>query len=186
MANVNELLGNVNASIERLLKNNSTIEKDLTLEKIRNLYDAVSNFSSIQKFETTPNSQSIKVSEPTKNIFVEEKIVPIKISNNEKSESLNEALFQNKKTELADKLEHSPIADLKSAISFNDRFSFIQNLFSGNADIFKNVVEQINSANNFTEAEKIIANHKNEKWVENADTASSFMELVSRRFSKQS
>ena len=62
----------------------------------------------------------------------------------------------------------------------------MQNLFSGNADIFKNVVEQINSAGNFVEAEKIISNYKNEKWVENADAAASFMELVSRRFAKQS
>ena len=184
MANVNELLGNVNASIERMLKNNSSIEKDLALEKIRNLYDTVTNFPATQIIETTSNPQPINVSEPTKNISLEEKIVPIKISNNEKSESLNEMLIQNKKTELADKLEHSPIADLKAAISFNDRFSFVQNLFSGNAEVFKNVVEQINSASNFTEAEKIIANHKNEKWAENADAAASFMELVSRRFAK--
>ena len=186
MANVNELLGNVNASIERMLKNNSSIEKDLALEKIRNLYDTVLNFSAAQKNEVAPNQQSTIVSEPTKNISLEEKIVPIKISSNEKSESLNEMLIQNKKTELADKLEHSPIADLKSAISFNDRFSFVQNLFSGNAEVFKNVVEQINSANNFAEAEKIIAHHKNEKWAENADAAASFMELVSRRFAKLS
>ena len=99
---------------------------------------------------------------------------------------MNEILIQNKKTELADKLEHSPITDLKSAISFNDRFSFVQNLFLGDADVFKNVVEQINSANNFEESEKIIANHKNEKWTENADAAASFMDLVSRRFAKQS
>ncbi len=186
MANVNELLGNVNASIERMLKNNSAIEKDLALEKIRNLYNAVINFSATQKIETTPKPQPINISEPAKNISFEEKVVPIKISSNERSESLNEILIQNKKTELTDKLEHSPIDDLKSAISFNDRFSFVQNLFSGNADIFKNVVEQINSAGNFVEAEKIISNYKNEKWVENADAAASFMELVSRRFAKQS
>ncbi len=154
MANVNELLGNVNASIERMLKNNSSIEKDLALEKIRNLYDAVVNFNATQKNETAQKPQPTVVSEPTKNIFAEEKIIPMKISSHEKSESLNEVLVQNKKTELADKLEHSPIADLKAAISFNDRFSFVQNLFSGNADVFKNVVEQINSVNNFVEAEK--------------------------------
>ena len=171
MANVNELLGNVNASIERMLKNNSAIEKDLALEKIRNLYNAVINFSATQKIETTPKPQPINISEPAKNISFEEKVVPIKISSNERSESLNEILIQNKKTELTDKLEHSPIDDLK---------------FSGNADIFKNVVEQINSAGNFVEAEKIISNYKNEKWVENADAAASFMELVSRRFAKQS
>ena len=186
MANVNELLGNVNASIERMLKNNSAIEKDLALEKIRNLYDAVSNFSATQKIETTPKPQPTIVSGPAKNISLEEKIVPIKISSNEKSESLNEILVQNKKTELADKLEHSPIADLKAAISFNDRFSFVQNLFSGNAEVFKNAVEQINSANNFAEAEKIISTHKNEKWAENADAAASFMELIIRRFAMQS
>ena len=100
MANVNELLGNVNASIERMLKNNSAIEKDLALEKIRNLYNAVINFSATQKIETTPKPQPINISEPAKNISFEEKVVPIKISSNERSESLNEILIQNKKTYL--------------------------------------------------------------------------------------
>jgi hypothetical protein len=198
MANVNELLGNVNASIERMLKNNSTIEKDLALEKIRNLYDAVINFSATQKNEIAPKPQPTIVSMPSK--IVDEKIIEAQIPSplekgqgmrsefvgEIRSESLNEILVQSKKTELADKLEHSPITDLKAAISFNDRFSFVQNLFSGNAEVFKNVVEQINSVHNFEEAEKIISNHRNEKWAENADAAASFMELVSRRFAKQS
>ena len=146
------------------------------------MYEAVQNIFSENKIIEAPKPQSMKATEPIQTIHPQIKVEETKTQVNGKSESLNEVLIQSKTTELVDKLEHLPITDLKSAISFNDRFSFVQNLFSGNADVFKNVVEQINSANNFVEAEKIISNHKNEKWAENAEVAASFMELVSRRF----
>ncbi|NQX91903.1 MAG: hypothetical protein HRT74_07245 [Flavobacteriales bacterium] len=53
---------------------------------------------------------------------------------------------------LAEKLEKTPIADLKSAISLNRKFQFINVLFDGDADKYENAIQQLNTNQTADEA----------------------------------
>src|SRR5690606_36201311 len=54
---------------------------------------------------------------------------------------------------LGKKLQKSPIKDLKSALSINQRFVFISELFNGDAVIFEQLIERIISFNSLIEAD---------------------------------
>ncbi|MEN9523553.1 MAG: hypothetical protein RL065_1930, partial [Bacteroidota bacterium] len=73
--------------------------------------------------------------------------------------------------------------DLKSIIGFNDKFSFIQNLFAGNDSTYKNIIEQLNSFTQKTDAEKLLdeLSIKN-NWNENEEIAEQFKEIINRKF----
>lgn len=80
---------------------------------------------------------------------------------------------------------HEPIKDLKKAISINDRYQYINNLFSGDEATFDRSIKTINSFNVFSEAEYWIRRELSVKygWEESAPLVQQFYALVSRRFS---
>lgn len=80
---------------------------------------------------------------------------------------------------------HEPIKDLKKAISINDRFQYITNLFSGDETMYDRSVKTINNFNVLSEAEYWIRRELAVKhgWKENDPLVKSFYHLVSRRFS---
>lgn len=99
-------------------------------------------------------------------------------------ESLNDRLKENK-TELSDKLNKSPIRDLRKAIGINDRFLFIQELFRGDESMYERSLKTINSFNIYAEAEYWMSRELKVKlgWEEDSETARHFYQLVKRRFS---
>jgi hypothetical protein len=175
----------------------SLIERDIALEKTKILYENISNLPT----QKTVESQAAKPTEiKIEPIIESEKNEPKKqdskathsatetiktesLKHESSTESLNDILNKNRKTELADKLEHSPIKDLKSIIGFNDKFSFIQNLFAGNDSTYKNIIEQLNSFTQKTDAEKLLdeLSIKN-NWNENEEIAEQFKEIINRKF----
>ena len=88
-------------------------------------------------------------------------------------ESLNEALSD------------APIKDLKKAISLNDRFLFINELFKGDEAMFERSVKTINAFSIYPEAEFWIRRELLLKmgWDEKSATVKQFSQLVKRRFS---
>lgn len=86
---------------------------------------------------------------------------------------------------LADSLQHSPISDLKTAIGINERFIFIQHLFNGDAAVFHNAVEKINSCESLQAAMQYLDSEFVGKysWKTNGEPVRHFVELIERRFS---
>lgn len=99
--------------------------------------------------------------------------------------SINERFAQQQvKKNLADKLKLSPIKDIKSAMSLNQRISFIKNLFKGNDEEFTKTVSFINNLKSFNEAKFYIQSEVSNKngWDEENPLVQEFMELVYRKF----
>jgi hypothetical protein len=94
--------------------------------------------------------------------------------------------FMKKKedTSLVEKLRHTPVSDLRTAVGVNEKFQFINELFGGNYEDYTASIELLNKCKSFTDAEIFIAENIFDKYkweVENRNVAT-FMDLVERRF----
>lgn len=100
-------------------------------------------------------------------------------------QSLND-VFATKhvKKNLADKLKLSPISDLRTAISINQRVAFIKQLFKGDEKEFRKVVTFVNNCRNFSEAKMYLQSEvvTINDWKEDNGLVEEFMELVYRKF----
>jgi len=98
---------------------------------------------------------------------------------NEKT-SLNDILANIKSdNDLASQLQKSPIQDLKTAISINDKIWFTRELFDGDNDKYLSSLEQINNAKSIEEA---IAFADTFRWDKKETSTKRFLELIYRRF----
>ncbi len=92
-------------------------------------------------------------------------------------------LFEEKMSkELSDKLGELPIADIKKAMSLNERIIFVNELFDGNFTEFENALTNLNSVANFVEAKglmEILATRFD--WSSKEKQAKTFIKLVKRR-----
>lgn len=102
----------------------------------------------------------------------------------EMEQSLNESFSSMKSPSLKEKIVGSPIPDLRAAISINQKFKFISELFEDNAEAFEKSVETINGYTSFIEADDYMENNLKPRygWETNSTTAREFADLVSRRF----
>jgi len=75
-----------------------------------------------------------------------------------------------------------PIADIWSAITINERFLFIRELFGNNPEAFKNTVTQLNGMGSWEMAKNLLATQFN--WDLESAVANDFMNVVRRRFLK--
>ena len=74
----------------------------------------------------------------------------------------------------------SPVKDIRSAISLNDRVFFINNLFEEDAQAFVNALSSINSMTSLDEVVGFI-NEKYPHWNMNSDVVYRFMMAVRRK-----
>lgn len=85
---------------------------------------------------------------------------------------------------IAERLSVKPVVDLKKSIGINERFSFINELFSGNQQLFMESIDKINSQNAYEEARRILyeelAGRMN--WNISTKPFSDLDDLVKRRF----
>jgi hypothetical protein len=76
-----------------------------------------------------------------------------------------------------------PISDLPKAISINDKFRFINELFHGNATEFNIALNQINTCSEFNDADRYVSNIRDiYHWKEENEVVTLFLDLVERRF----
>lgn len=96
--------------------------------------------------------------------------------------SLND-LLEKPADELFTKL-HEPIKDLKKAISINDRYQYINQLFRGDEVMYDRSIKTINNFNIYSEAEYWIRRELAAKhgWKETDELVKQFYHLVRRRF----
>ncbi|MCT4581787.1 MAG: hypothetical protein N4A35_10245 [Flavobacteriales bacterium] len=99
--------------------------------------------------------------------------------------SINDKFSSNaEQPTLADRLSQQPIKDLTKAIGLNQKFLFMNDLFEGENEKYKEAIETINNFSAFIEADEYINNNLkyNYNWDINGVSAQKFMDLVKRRF----
>ncbi|MFM1931689.1 MAG: hypothetical protein RL226_992, partial [Bacteroidota bacterium] len=84
---------------------------------------------------------------------------------------------------ISEKLSKSPISDLKKAVGLNQKFLFINTLFSGDAHAYEHAMTELNSFSSHEEAElrcqELAGLHK---WDQEEPAVIQFVELVERRY----
>ena len=98
--------------------------------------------------------------------------------------SLNDKLKQ-PKTEVAHKLQDTPVKDLRRAIGINDRFVFLKELFNGDEVMYERSIKTINNFQVLQEAEFWINRELKLRlgWNDSKEAVQQFYQLVRRRFS---
>lgn len=87
--------------------------------------------------------------------------------------------------EVKDHIALEPIKDLRAAIGINDKFLFIEALFSGDEKAFETSIKTINTFHIYQEAQFWIKRELRNKnnWDEESPVVQQFDQLVRRRFS---
>ena len=132
--------------------------------------------------------QEEEVPEVTPAPVVKKEITPTASSVNEvnqEQESLNDKFAENvEKTSLADRLSKKPISDLVKAIGLNQKFLFMNDLFEGENNYYKEAITNLNTFASFIEADEYINTLKmRHNWDASSSTLKEFIELVERRYS---
>jgi len=100
--------------------------------------------------------------------------------------SVNSKISKNKQPVLnfADKSTETSISDLPKAISIGKKFEFINGLFDGNSEAYKNCIQTIQSAENYPSAINYIETEINNQfdWNEHEQLAAELFALIKRRF----
>ena len=82
--------------------------------------------------------------------------------------------------EQASEVRREPVTDLRRAVSFNDKFLLIQELFNGNGSLYEITIRRLNEFDNFDDCMIYIA--ENFAWNPNSDGAKLMMDLLERKF----
>lgn len=94
------------------------------------------------------------------------------------------SIFGGEEVRLAERLQKSPIEDLRSAIPLNLKFLFINDLFKQNAEAFQTAIEKINQSDDLEEAMIYIKSNliSTYGWSIEDKNVEQFLDLVERRF----
>jgi len=173
-----------------------SIEIDIVLEKIRDLYTDVSNLKGVhlppQKQQAKPvkakekKPVEVQVEKPAKHDTVPENKVseePATIADRFKGEKrfINERIGDNgNRQDLSSKLQSKPISDIGTSLGLNDRFKLINELFNGDKDSYQQTINILDSANNFNEAFNYISSSYD--WDMEDDSVLMLLDLVRRKF----
>jgi hypothetical protein len=192
----------------------SKLEFDLLQQQIRDLYEQLSDWEKNQSkpdvrtaLEQIAKSESPKVQKifnSNKNLLLNEaeevKEVEVQIAKQEKTEerikhgktasinesiqsfsSLNEKLKTPEAKEVHKKLASKPLKDL---LDLNKKFVLVNELFSGDAASFQQVVLRIDAIEDFSLAEKYFEKEllPQYKWDVASQTTKLFLKLIKQRF----
>jgi len=97
--------------------------------------------------------------------------------------SLNDRLAARER-EVSDRLAEEPVTDLRKAVSLNDRFRFVNELFKGDAGLFEEAMRVLNGSPGLEEATAWIESECFGKlgWEREDGLCAQFVGLVRRRF----
>ncbi len=97
--------------------------------------------------------------------------------------SLNEAL-KSEQDGLGDRLSQAKVEDLRRVIGVNERFTFINQLFDGDAGSYDRVIRTINEMHSYQEANGYLQQHlsNSENWTDDNKVAVQFKQLIRKRF----
>jgi hypothetical protein len=143
-----------------------------TMESVDDILEFIHPNVVKQEHQGTPTQQ-----QPL--LFVEEHIV----AKSEKK-SLNELLTEKKEdNSLGSKFQQAKIVDLTKAISINDKFLFIRELFKSKGEEFSTSLHRLNNCSNIEEAFNVMEELKNYYfWDTTTSAYLSLCDLVRRKF----
>ena len=97
--------------------------------------------------------------------------------------SLNDRLAARER-EVSDRLAEEPVTDLRKAVSLNDRFRFVNELFKGDAGLFEEAMRVLNGSPGLEQATAWIESECFGKlgWEREDGLCAQFVGLVRRRF----
>jgi hypothetical protein len=177
--------------IEKLVGNlaispgGSTLELDLALSKLRNVYDVLTVIRADLALETR---SARRIPSPPG-----EPEAPSAVSNAGRNpsiladtfiaeSSINDNLAGNLESELDSRLLGQPIDSISRNIGINDRFLIIRELFNGDPEGFKRLIDELDRAGDLQSAKNLL-----EKQFEGSpghDGVSILSSLVKRKFTK--
>jgi hypothetical protein len=121
-----------------------------------------------------PEKQSSKKKIPEKTILADQFV--------RMSDSFNETLGGAKNDNgISDLISSRPIHSLTDAIGINDRFLFINEIFSGSPEAYDQAILKLDSVKDLSEARTLIAGYTGSDY--NNDTVKQLLDLVKRKIS---
>lgn len=129
------------------------------------------------------------VKDPEREIAIKKKKESEEIKNlNERfhkpQKTLHEQLASKPTSTLADLHQKHKIDSIKKYITLNQKFMFVNELFSGNQNEFQDALEKLESSDTQKEALAILQPYRQKhQWDNEADEVIEFMEVISKKFS---
>ncbi len=99
--------------------------------------------------------------------------------------TLNDAFKnQSQPTNLAERFRNAKVANLRSAISLNQKFQFINKLFDGDSFAFNEALDKLEKSQSYEEVRFLIHNEYGQRyaWDFGQEDTKSFMDLIERKF----
>jgi hypothetical protein len=148
------------------------------------LIDAIEE---VTKAETAPEPTSAvkETSEESFEINVGTRQEAINTYTQQKpQESINDRLSKTvgNVASVAQKHEHTPIADLKRAITLNQRFQFSKELFKGNNQEYEVAIDRLNNTSRDEAFRQLDALKSKYSWNNESQVTQDFVELIERRY----
>lgn len=138
----------------------------------------------VQKFVAQEELvMEIVVNEPERVEIVEEKVAEPVVEKVIEPAIVEEKTAPKQQTVL-ERANHNKVVDLKSSITINQRFMFVNELFKGEGKVFTESLEKVETCNNYKEAiDMLLENYANRyDWDTDKEEVAEFFELVSRKF----
>ena len=130
-----------------------------------------------ESLEPEPIPEPVKMSEPEPQVFTQPKV-----EEKPQQRSLND-LFNEQKQDLGEKFQQTKITDLTKAMSINDKFLFIRELFKNKSEEFSRAIHTLNNCENIEEAFDIMEGLKKQYfWDSTSSAYLALCDLVRRKF----
>ncbi|WP_258102713.1 hypothetical protein [Marinoscillum sp. MHG1-6] len=97
---------------------------------------------------------------------------------------VNQAYEKQEKVTLAESMEHSKVSSIMQAISVNNKFMFVKELFDDEREVFEEAVEMIEGCSSFDDAVELLVQDyaKTYEWDMNSDVVKELLKVVFRKF----
>lgn len=102
----------------------------------------------------------------------------------EELETLGDRIASNPNTtSVSDLLHKTPVKDIKASIGLNEKFQFINHLFSGDSEKYHSAIDYLNRCGSVNLAHDFLKNTSSEmNWEKHPAAASVFMDIIERRY----
>ena len=131
----------------------------------------------VKVVEHEPISEPVKVAEPEPKVFTQPKV-----EEKPQQRSLND-LFNEQKQDLGEKFQQTKITDLTKAMSINDKFLFIRELFKNKSEEVSHAIHTLNKCENIEEAFDTMEGLKKQYfWDSTSSAYLALCDLVRRKF----
>lgn len=145
-------------------------QEDVIIEEIITKTNANEDLTNIVIEEKIEESVVQSIIEPTTAppiITTQDKIAPTKS-------------VVNSDNDLSSKLSKKPISNIATAIGINDRYQFIQELFSKNSNLYSSTIQELNNLKDFAQALDMLQNRFD--WDYENSIVQKFVAIVERRY----